>query len=167
MPAGLVDALFEGERDDLFKFLSELGKSGPFDVTKSKAARLWQIAVVNAAEAERARRGDPQLAGWTPLTTTLAGALVKGEVRATLPKDLADKQVYAVTRFEATKAGPATLTLSEAPSTVWLDGQEVKGQKELKLDLGRGSHTLAIRLDPAAVPDQLILQSPDVVFRPD
>ena len=112
MPAGLVDGLFDGERDDLFKFLSELGKPGPFDATKSKAARLWQIVVVNGADAERARRGDPQLAGWTPLTTTVGGALLKSEVRALLPKELTGRQVYAVTRFEATSPGRETDVLT-------------------------------------------------------
>jgi putative heme-binding domain-containing protein len=167
MPAGLVDALFDGERDDLFKFLSELGKPGPFDVTKSKAARLWQLAAVSETDAERARRGDPQLDGWTSVTTTVGGALLKSEVRAGLPKESAGKQIYAVTRFEATHAGTATLNFVDVPAKVWLDGREVNAAQELKADLARGSHTLAIRLDPAALPDQFILQSPDVVFRPD
>lgn len=167
MPAGLVDALFDGERDDLFKFLAELGKPGPFDVTKSKAARVWHIVAVSEADAERARRGDPQLNGWTSVTTTVGGALLKSEVRAGLPKESAGKQVYAVTRFEATQAGPGTLTFVDVPAKVWLDGREVNAAKELKADLTRGPHTLAIRLDPAALPDQFSLQSPDVVFRPD
>src|SRR5205085_1535171 len=43
MPAGLVDFLTEGERLDLFRFLSELGKPGAYDATKGNVARVWRI----------------------------------------------------------------------------------------------------------------------------
>jgi putative heme-binding domain-containing protein len=167
MPAGLVDALFDGERDDLFKFLSELGKPGPFDVTKSKSARLWQIIAVSRADAERARRGDRQLAGWTPVTTTVGGVLRMDDVAAVLPKDIAGKDAFAVTRFEATKDGPATLTFSSEPTALWLDGKPIDPQKEVRLELSRGTHTLAVPLGRNAALAQFPLQSPDVVFRPD
>ena len=128
--------------------------------------RLWQIAAVGAADSEKARRGDVQLAGWAALPATVGGALLGPEVRAVV-KEPAGKEVYAVTRFEATKAGAATLTFSAVPAAVWLDGRPVAAEKLLRVDLARGPHTLAIRLDMAALPDQLTLHSPDVVFRAD
>ncbi|HTK78034.1 MAG TPA: hypothetical protein VL371_22395, partial [Gemmataceae bacterium] len=167
MPAGLADALFDSERDDLFKFLSELGKPGPFDVTKSKSARLWQIIAVDQGDAGRARRGDPQLLGWTPVTTTIGGVLRADDVKAALPKDVGRKPIFGVTRFEVTKAGPVTLTFGGAPTGLWVDGQMVEDQKEVRLQLPRGTHTLAIMLDPNGVTAQFSLQSPDVIFRPD
>jgi putative heme-binding domain-containing protein len=167
MPAGLVDALFDGERDDLFKFLSELGKPGPFDVTKSSAARLWHLIAVNHVDSGRAQRGDPQLPGWTPVTTTVGGVLRADDVKAILPKDLKDKQIFAVTRFEVTKAGPVTLTFGGAPAGLWIDGKMVEDREEVRLELDRGTHTLAIPLDWNAVLAQVALHSPDVVFRPD
>ena len=39
MPAGLIDNLAPAERIDLFRFLSELGKPGPFDASKGNVAR--------------------------------------------------------------------------------------------------------------------------------
>jgi hypothetical protein len=67
-----------------------------------------------------------------------------------------------------TKDGAVTLTFSSAPATpLWLDGKQIDARKDLRMDLARGTHTLVIPLDPASLPDQLILQSPDVVFRPD
>ena len=42
MPAGLLDGLNAQDRIDLFRFLSELGKPGPFDATKSSIARTWR-----------------------------------------------------------------------------------------------------------------------------
>src|SRR5207244_12461203 len=141
-------------RADLFVFLSQLGKPGPFDAAKSQAVRLWQIAAVGAADAEKARRGDASLGGWAALPATVGGSLLGPEVRA-LVKEPAGKGVYAVTRFEATKAGAATLTFSAAPAAVWLDGRPVAVEKVLRVDVARGPHTLAIRLDMAALPEQL------------
>ena len=43
MPAGLVDILTETERLDLFRFLAELGKPGPFDASM----RRMPLSIVN------------------------------------------------------------------------------------------------------------------------
>ena len=43
MPSGLVDLLTPAERLDLFRFLSELGKPGPFDAAKGNVARSWKL----------------------------------------------------------------------------------------------------------------------------
>jgi putative heme-binding domain-containing protein len=170
MPAGLVDHLFDGEQRDLFRFLAELGKPGPFDAARNQAARLWRIVAVPSAEppaAEQARRGDDKLAGWTPLTTTVAGGLVRQEVRALLPADAnGERAVYAATRFEVPRAGKIALSFGTAPpAEVWVDGQSVAAAKDMSLDLAGGVHTLVLRLDPGAMPERLYLRSSDVVFR--
>jgi putative heme-binding domain-containing protein len=170
MPTGLVDHLFERERQDLFRFLSELGKPGPFDAAKNQAARLWRVVAVparDAAAAEQARPGDDKLAGWTPLTTTVAGGLLRSEVRALLTAGTpTGRAVYAATRFEVPRAGSAGLHFGPAPpAEVWVDGHSVSAAKDVKLDLSAGVHTLVIRLDVAAMPERLFLRSSDVVFR--
>ena len=43
MPSGLIDNLSSQERADLFRFLSELGKPGPFDAAKGGVARFWKV----------------------------------------------------------------------------------------------------------------------------
>ena len=43
MPSGLIDNLPSEERVDLFRFLSELGKPGPFDASKGNVARFWKV----------------------------------------------------------------------------------------------------------------------------
>ncbi len=42
MPDGLDQSLTDAELADLFRFLSELGKPGPFGVTHRAFARRWQ-----------------------------------------------------------------------------------------------------------------------------
>ena len=166
MPAGLIDGLFEQEQRDLFRFLGELGKAGPFDVTKSQAAKLWRVLpgepAQHAATQELARRGDNKLSNWQPLTTTTAGALLGGEVRAICQSG----PVYLATRFEATKAGVVKLKLDRQPPSVaiWLDGRNMRAGQEIAADVSRGVHTLVLRLNAQDLPPRLVLRSADVVF---
>ena len=43
MPSGLVDSLTSAQQLDLFRFLSELGKPGPYDASKGNVARSWKL----------------------------------------------------------------------------------------------------------------------------
>src|SRR5262249_45906509 len=43
MPAGLTEPLTRGELADLVRFLSELGKVGPYSVGKARVVRRWQV----------------------------------------------------------------------------------------------------------------------------
>src|SRR5262249_37296236 len=133
-------------------------------------ARLWHVVALkpgDAAAVEQARRGDDKLAGWTPLTTTVAGALLRPEVQALIPPGGASA-VYAATRLEAPRDGRAVLRFAAGlPAALWLDGKLVPAAAEFSLDLNRGVHTLVVQLAPAGLPERLILRSSDVVFRPE
>jgi putative heme-binding domain-containing protein len=166
MPAGLMDNLFEHEQRDLVRFLSELGKPGPFDATKSAAAKLWRVLPEprEAQQQDLARRGGDSLA-WQPLTTTVAGALLGAEVKTLHATGV----VYLATRFDASKAGPVTLTPEALPksATLWLDGTEVKASKTLSTNLTQGTHTLVVRVNVAELPERWTLRSTEVTFRPE
>ncbi|SVC15821.1 uncharacterized protein METZ01_LOCUS268675, partial [marine metagenome] len=43
MPPALILSLTEKEQLDLYRFLAELGKAGPFDATKTGVARTWRL----------------------------------------------------------------------------------------------------------------------------
>ena len=44
MPSGLTDNLSMAQQLDLFRFLSALGKPGPFDASSGNVARFWKVA---------------------------------------------------------------------------------------------------------------------------
>src|SRR6185437_4245610 len=60
MPSGLIDNLPARDRVDLFRFLSELGKPGPYDASKGGAARFWKV---RAATHEVEQFGLERVAG--------------------------------------------------------------------------------------------------------
>ncbi len=172
MPSGLVDTLFEGERHDLLRFLSELGKPGPFDAAKNQAPRLWRVLTLGAADAAgvaRAQQGDDRLTGWSPLPATVQGALLKQEVQAVAQTSrVTAPVVFAATRFEVAKAGRIHFRLETAASlALWIDGKPVTAAPEIQLDLAPGVHTLVLKLDRGRMPEGLVVRSADVAFRAD
>ena len=81
MPAGLVEAMTESELLDLVRFLSELGKIGPYAVSKEQVMRRWQVLEMNPEAVQALRRTsldaaivEPSLA-WSPAYSTVAGVL--------------------------------------------------------------------------------------------
>ena len=75
MPDGLVDPLTRGEMIDLVRFLSELGKPGPYAPSTARIARRWETV-------------EPTKEAWTTLYT-------KGFAAMATDKELTWWPVYA------------------------------------------------------------------------
>lgn len=153
MPEGLIDPLTRGELVDLVRFLSELGKVGPYAVSKSRLVRRWQVLEATpAAQALVQRSGLAALAGSDP-ALTWGGAY--SQVAGTLPIDSLphvqlDKQALGVVRcqVDVTTAGKVKLLLNAVDGIqLWLDGVSVPADQEMTLDLATGLRTLTIAVD--------------------
>ena len=92
MPAGLTDTLTRGELADLVRFLSELGKIGPYAVTKERVFRRWQVlepgrdastALIRTSLDAVAESSGSLV--WSPAYTTVAGTLPAGGTPVGLP----------------------------------------------------------------------------------
>ncbi len=157
MPAGLLDTLTRPEIIDLVRFLSELGKLGPYAVSpQSRFIRRWQILEPPAT----APRGagvdpldalalDPKLA-WSPAYAKVDGEL-PADALATIPYRVSAAQVgLARAEVEVTTPGKVRLQLTPLPLACWLDGRRVDPRPTLDLDLTAGLHTLtfALSADP-------------------
>jgi putative heme-binding domain-containing protein len=155
MPDGLTDTLTRGELVDLVRFLSELGKVGPYAVGRARVVRRWE-ALEATPEARRllerggpaaAAGGDPSLV-WSPAYSTVAGLLALAEVPHL--KVGQDTNPVAVLRcqLEATAASKVHLRLSPAQGVrLWLDGKPVAAREPVALDVPPGLHTLTVALD--------------------
>ena len=116
MPAGLTDTLQDRERLDLFAFLGELGKPGPYDASKGNVARVWRL--YPGADAREVIGGDkpprrrlPRLhAGGRTLRERTAR-----EATAPLVANGADT-LLAVTQFQST--GKTRLKLTGARASL-------------------------------------------------
>jgi len=166
MPGGLADILTDSERLDLFRFLSELGKAGPFDASKGNVARVWRInANQSAASDPNAFSGEVTNASWSPIYATISGALLKQDLLEVAGSERREEPILAAARFQNSKPGSVTLTLAGLNSPkAWLDGKPVGGSSEIKAELSPGSHTLILKIDPRQLPETIKLESQDVSF---
>jgi putative heme-binding domain-containing protein len=171
MASGLVDGLSAAERLDLYKFLSELGKPGPFDASKPTVARSWKLfpQTLDAAQFGDEKILETKLedSNWKPAASLVDGRLLKHELEAPLKevKSRDPRALFAAVRCEVSKSGAVAFRLTGAESSaVWIDGQPVKPGAEFSPELRPGKHTVFIRLDARKLPDVLRLESPDATF---
>ncbi|HXG47336.1 MAG TPA: sorbosone dehydrogenase, partial [Methylomirabilota bacterium] len=172
MPAGLIDGLTPQERIDLFRFLSELGKPGPFDASKGNVARAWKLRPGLHVEDQKSDGSLPfrDLAGseWIP-----AIANVDGRVPAALLREGTVVQnrfvgvtgLYAAAQLQTAREGTIKLSLSGATEgSLWIDGKPVAFAGKVSAELPAGLHTVVLRLDPKKLPEFLRLESSDGTF---
>ncbi len=147
MPDGLDQSLTDAELADLFRFLAELGKPGPFGVSHQAFARRWQI--LSAVPADLSGLDDAALGkllheeptlSWKPLYAKVSGLVPLLETTSSGVAPIVRCQLEVVT------SGKVGLRLNDANGlTMWLDGKPVPAQTNLTLDLSRGLHELALR----------------------
>lgn len=87
MPEGLVDVLTDRELAAMVRFLSELGRTPEFTVSRRRIARTWQVMQATQEAAFRLRRTSYAMAAtedraftWQPKYSTVAGQLAMVDV---------------------------------------------------------------------------------------
>ncbi len=170
MPAGLIDGLANEDRIHLFRFLSELGKPGPYDATKGNVARTWRIRPgVHTTE----QFGEDKFiatplsdAAWTVLYSKVDGGVTPEAINEslTIGKYLGLTGLYAAAQLQTAREGAVSLQLAGAVEAVWVAGRSVKPGAAITVDLPAGNHPIVLRLDPKKLPPTLRLQSSDGVF---
>ena len=163
MPAGLIDGITAQERMDLFRFLSELGKPGPYDATRGSIARVWRVRPgLHTME----QFGEDKLVadvaadkGWTPVLANVDGGLPADRIAEVTQRHLGLVGVYAVARLQVSGRQEVSFNLSVAPVGVWVDGKKVASGKSFATELGAGVHSILVRLDAGKLPESLRLES--------
>ncbi len=177
MPEGLVDPLTRAEMIDLVRFLSELGKVGPYAPSTARLARRWEVLEpTKEAWTTLYTKGfgavttDPALT-WVPAYATALGQIPLADVpvlemkQMTVPDKL--PLSFARTQIEVTTPGPVQLRLNGlAGLELWSDGTPVSLQQATALKLEAGMHTLTFRIDRSVRKDGLKVELEDVPGSP-
>jgi putative heme-binding domain-containing protein len=159
MPDGLADNLTHAELVDLVRFLSELGKVGPYAVSKARLVRTWQVleptsqaqGLLQSTRFAVAAGNHPALT-WTPAYSTVSGVLPL-EAVPTLQfhkwmRNESDFFGFARCRLDTAQPTDLRLRLNMPGGLqLWLDGAPVESHEEISLRLTAGAHTLLIVLD--------------------
>jgi putative heme-binding domain-containing protein len=150
MPQGLAALVSDAELVDLVRFLSEVGKPGPFAVSHVPTARRWRklndvpasLSGLSGADLGKELRHDDRLA-WSPLFARVNGEVPIAELKSPV--------AYLGCRLDVAAAGPVTLKLNGADGlSLWVDGAPIEARERLTMTLSRGNHELDFRVDTAA-----------------
>ncbi len=162
MPASLTDALAARERLDLFAFLGELGKPGPFDASKGSVARLWRMYPGSAAGEIVRADFDVAAQPGVPGYTLVDGRFVKDLLSESAALVAAGSEtVLCVAQFQS--SGKTRLHLIGA-GKAWLDGQPLALGADVAPELAAGTHTLVVKIGLNELPAVLRSESPDARF---
>lgn len=155
MPDGLTDPLTRQEFADLTRFLSELGKIGPYAPNRSRLVRRWQAVEPMKENLSLIRRNRAAVAAephaalvWSPLYSRVAGELPLEEVPKFVMWDGAEPMSIVRCQLDVTTAGPVKLKLDSAEGIVLYAGANpVAVQAETVLELPKGVQTLTFLID--------------------
>jgi putative heme-binding domain-containing protein len=148
MPVGLADELTRGELVDLVRFLSELGKVGPYAVGKARVARRWDALAGTAGNVAMVGDGkafDPAAAdgaNWTSVYSTVAGDVPVASIPVVETKSGSQRIVRS--QAEVAIGGKVELLASGPIEKLWLDGQPQAVADKATIELAPGVHTISL-----------------------
>jgi putative heme-binding domain-containing protein len=170
MPVGLADGLTHAELVDLVRFLSELGKVGPYAVGKTPVARRWQTLIVTPAaktllrtEAglQRVVGGDSSLV-WESVYSRVAGPLPIDDLPRIAGPDGAAVS-FVRCQLDVANAGRIKLKLnSETGLALWIDGRPIQPLAEMDKEFVAGSHPVLFLIRHKERSEPLKLELGDV-----
>jgi putative heme-binding domain-containing protein len=147
MPTGLADTLTHQELLDLIRFLSELGKPGPYDVGNAQIARRWRVPqFVPEVEPtpELPLSVTEENSNWYPAYSLVSGELPTSAFTTRPGKKIA----LARTEVNVTAAGKSRILLNSTKGLdLWIDGKRVDAKEDTTVDLAAGVHAFIFRID--------------------
>ena len=145
MPNGLADYMTHQELLDVVKFLSQLGKPGPFGPATAQYVRRWRVMqpVPDALAVTDPPVSEIDRQTWGPAYSLVSGAL---------PMDVLGEKGkpvgYVRGEINVTAPGEIRLVVNSASGiSAWVDDHPITVQQDLTLDLARGTHVLTFRID--------------------
>jgi hypothetical protein len=174
MPEGLADPLTRNELLDLSRFLSELGKVGPYSVGQARVVRRWQTlentnearTLLRTTRVGSAATNDPALT-WTPAYSQVSGTLPLDAIPSLKFRGDANPLSFVRCQLDVSTPGKAKLQLNSAIGiTAWLNAEPIEAGEAMTLDLPSGLQTLTFAVDRAVRKDALRITLEDVAGSP-
>lgn len=173
MPAGLTDTLTQTEIIDLVRFLSELGKLGPYAPSPIRVARRWQALDPNtpglaeiliSAPAGIVNRRDLV---WSPFYSSVSGDLPLADPPVVTYPIGGVKAVIVRAQLEVTSAGQVGFAVPAIDGlSMWVDESPVPVNQHVSIDLKPGIHTVTLRAELATRKSALRIELEDVAGSP-
>ncbi len=159
MPQGITKFLTHDELLDLAKFVSELGKPGPYAIPKVPAIQRWRVlreppeellADPTNIELLRVHVLAAPSDSWNAAYGMVGGTLPLAELRtADSPTVL-----YLQGEVNVTTGGEVLLRVqSTEPAQTWIDAEPFESAGQIKTSLTPGRHSITLRIELADRPE--------------
>lgn len=145
MPKGLANLMTHAEFVDLVRFLSELGKPGPYAVQSTPTVHRWRVlgeasGEELAGEAKLPASDDPR---WLPIYSRAGGDLPLDEARALARTS----RIVVRAELVASAGGPARVRLGSWKGvTAMLDDRPIPANGDGSIEITPGRHALTFAL---------------------
>ena len=158
MPLGLTKFLTKGELLDLIRFISELGRPGPYAVQTVPAIQRWRVLLnppheltdaVPHLEHIRQLILDSPPEAWVAAYGQVAGVLPLDELRkGDLRKSNQPMVVILRGEVQVNEAGRIAFHVhTTEQAQVWVDTAAFESQKEFEVSLDPGRHQVLVRVE--------------------
>jgi hypothetical protein len=164
MPEGLVDNLTDDEIASLVRFLSELGRTPEYTLSKARLVRSWQVVLptpeayhqLNRTSFSQVAANNPGFT-WSARYSTVSGALPVNVIPAMKVRDV--PVGFAKCEINVTTPGKIGFRLNSIAGTeVRIDGVPVEAKSEFTSELAAGLHTITFTIDTAKRAEPLLLE---------
>ncbi len=164
MPKGLVNLMTRAEFVDLVRFLSELGKPGPYAIRSTPTIQRWRVlkpvseglaGSVPSREALRAQVLDAPPEHWISAYAKVDGTLPLNEPPVAAK---GGKVVWVQGAIDVSSDGPVQVRLdSAAGANLWVDDQQAPVESALFITaMAPGRHSVTLRIDTARRPSRAL-----------
>ncbi len=155
MPQGLTKFLTDDEVIDLAKFISELGKSGPYEIRKIPSIQRWHVMINPPKELtdevphlefirELVLNSKPEQ--WASAYGKVSGVLPLDELRA----GPSPSAMILQGDIQVNEGGKLAFALKSSEKfQVWLDDQPMDSQTQFEVQAEPGRHRITIRIEPS------------------
>ncbi len=144
MPKGLVNFLTRAEFVDLLRFLSELGKPGPYAIHTTPTIQRWRLLKPAPSSPDEALKADAT--HWLPVYALVPGTLPLDELAAQAGSPV----LYLRGEINVTAAGPVGFRAGSGEAvSAWVDDKQANGAS-FAVELEPGVHVLTLRVDTTA-----------------
>ena len=153
MPQGITKFLTHEELLDLAKFVSELGKPGPYAIPKIPSIQRWRLlrdppaellADPTNVELLRLHVLAAPADAWTSAYAMVGGTLPLNELRTAEGPSV----LYLQGEVNVTTAGEVLVRVQATePTLVWIDAEPFESAAEIKTGLTSGRHTITVRIE--------------------
>ena len=177
MPVGLLEKLTQQELRDLVCFLSELGKTEAYTVSKDRVVRRWRVMKGTPEAMHAIRRTRHATAAtensafvWEPAYSKVDGSLpVRNfdEIGKLHISNRATGAAFVRCELEASSAGNAILKFNSIDGLkMWIGEKPIILKPETELNLTKGTHRLTFAIDLTPEREVLRLEMLDALTSP-